>query len=64
VAYWHVDDVMATVDRLVEEGAVLREAPRDRGHAFITATVLDPFGNVLGVMQNPHYLEVLATAGR
>ena len=23
-------------------------------------TVVDPFGNVLGVMNNPHYLDVLA----
>jgi hypothetical protein len=27
---------------------------------FVTATVVDPFGNVLGVMYNPHYVEVLA----
>jgi hypothetical protein len=26
---------------------------------FITAAVVDPFGNVFGVMQNPHYLEML-----
>ena len=28
---------------------------------FVTASVVDPFGNVLGVMTNPHYLEVLAS---
>lgn len=27
---------------------------------FTTASVIDPFGNILGVMHNPHYLEVLA----
>jgi hypothetical protein len=27
---------------------------------FITASVVDPFGNILGIMYNPHYLEVLA----
>lgn len=26
---------------------------------FVTAAVLDPFGNILGVMYNPHYLEIL-----
>jgi hypothetical protein len=26
---------------------------------FDTAAVVDPFGNVLGIMRNPHYLEVL-----
>jgi hypothetical protein len=47
--------------RLLELGATQLEAPRDFGHAFIGASVIDPFGNVLGVMQNPHYLEVLAS---
>ena len=55
-----MDDVEAAVARLVELGATLLEAPRDFGHAFVGASVVDPFGNVLGVMQNPHYLEVLA----
>jgi hypothetical protein len=34
--------------------------PREEG--FITASVLDPFGNVLGVMYNPHYIDVLSEA--
>jgi hypothetical protein len=25
----------------------------------VTASVVDPFGNVLGIMYNPHYLETL-----
>ena len=59
VAYWHVDDVQAAVARLLALGASLHEAPQDRGEGFVTATVIDPFGNVLGVMYNPHYLETL-----
>ena len=62
VIYWHVDDVPAAMERLISLGAGQHEAPRDRGHGFITATVIDPFGNILGVMYNPHYLEVLASA--
>ena len=27
---------------------------------FVTASVVDPFGNILGVMYNPHYVEILA----
>ena len=26
---------------------------------FVTAAVIDPFGNILGVLYNPHYLEIL-----
>ena len=59
VAYWAVDDVDAAFDRLLALGATPHEKPADRGKKFITATVIDPFGNILGVMQNPHYLDVL-----
>jgi predicted enzyme related to lactoylglutathione lyase len=59
IIYWHVDDVNATFDRLLSMGAKQLEAPRDRGAGFITASVVDPFGNILGIMYNPHYLEVL-----
>ncbi len=35
----------------------------ERGPGFVTASVLDPFGNLLGVMYNRHYLEILDTSG-
>lgn len=62
VMYWHVDDVNATLDDLLSRGAKQLEAPQDRGEGFITASVVDPFGNILGIMYNPHYLEVLDAA--
>jgi catechol 2,3-dioxygenase-like lactoylglutathione lyase family enzyme len=57
--YWHVDDVPATMARMLAMGAKEYEAPVGRGEGFITASVIDPFGNVLGIMYNPHYLDVL-----
>jgi catechol 2,3-dioxygenase-like lactoylglutathione lyase family enzyme len=57
--YWHVDDINATLERLLSLGATLLDAPQDRGEGFITATVRDPFGNILGIMYNPHYLQIL-----
>ncbi|WP_346533632.1 VOC family protein [Micromonospora sp. DPT] len=60
VVYWHVDDLPATVARLLAAGAREHDPIRDRGAGFVTASVVDPFGNVLGVMTNPHYLEMLA----
>ncbi|WP_396452384.1 VOC family protein [Actinomadura sp.] len=64
IAYWHVDDLEAAVARLLAMGAREHEKPTERGEGtgFATASVTDPFGNVLGVMTNPHYLEVLAKA--
>jgi predicted enzyme related to lactoylglutathione lyase len=58
VVYWHVDDVQASVDRLVSMGATVHEKLVERGPGFVTASVVDPFGNILGVMYNRHYLEV------
>jgi predicted enzyme related to lactoylglutathione lyase len=63
IVYWHVDDAQAAYDRLIELGAQPFQPPRDFGEGFIGASVIDPFGNVLGVMYNPHYLEVLGRRG-
>jgi predicted enzyme related to lactoylglutathione lyase len=64
IVYWHVDDVDAALERLVALGATLHQPPRDFGEGFVGASVIDPFGNILGVMRNPHYLEVLSGLGR
>ena len=58
VVYWHVDDVESVVNKAITMGAKQLEPIQDRGHGFITATVVDPFGNILGIMYNPHYLEI------
>ncbi|MER6007482.1 VOC family protein [Nonomuraea angiospora] len=60
ITYWHVDDLEAALDRLVTLGAKEHQAIRQHGEGFVTASVIDPFGNILGVMYNQHYLDVLA----
>lgn len=60
VAFWHVDDVEAAHADLLARGATAREPVTERGEGFRTAVVVDPFGNLLGVMENPHYVEVVA----
>jgi predicted enzyme related to lactoylglutathione lyase len=64
IAYWHVDDLETAVERLLALGATTYEAPVERGPGFTTASVVDPFGNVLGIMHNRHYLEVLGALHR
>lgn len=61
LTYWAVDDVQATFDRLLELGATVHDKVVERGPGFVTASVVDPFGNILGVMFNQHYLDILAT---
>jgi predicted enzyme related to lactoylglutathione lyase len=64
VTYWHVDDVQASFERLVSLGARVHQEPIERGPGFVPASVVDPFGNILGVMYNQHYLDILASQAR
>jgi predicted enzyme related to lactoylglutathione lyase len=65
ITYWHVDDLQATVDRLLELGATEHRPITPRGdNGFATASVVDPFGNILGVMTNPHYAQMVTAPGR
>jgi predicted enzyme related to lactoylglutathione lyase len=64
IVYWHVDDVTSTFEKLLAMGAKEYEPIINRGENFITASVVDPFGNILGIMNNPHYLEILELTKR
>lgn len=64
VVFWHVDDIKKTFEKLVKMGATEYEKITEREDGFITASVVDPFGNVLGIMYNPHYLEILKSMNR
>ena len=53
--YWHVEDVAAALDALTGRGAAVHEEMTERGSGFVTASVVDPFGNVVGLMHSPHW---------
>jgi predicted enzyme related to lactoylglutathione lyase len=55
VAYWNVADAHATYQRLIDLGATVREPVQNVGGDIFVGTVHDPFGNVLGIIQNPHF---------
>jgi predicted enzyme related to lactoylglutathione lyase len=64
MTYWAVDDVQAAFDRLLSLGATVHQEVREQGPGFVTASVVDPFGNVLGVMYNQHYLDQASSSAR
>jgi len=45
----------AALKRLLSLGATERTNVQDVGEGISVATVLDPFGNVFGVIENPHF---------
>ncbi|GGM81203.1 VOC family protein [Dactylosporangium sucinum] len=52
VAYWHVPDIEAKLAEVVAAGAVVKEGVKDVGGGRLVATVTDPDGNVLGLLQD------------
>jgi predicted enzyme related to lactoylglutathione lyase len=52
VAYWHVPDIEAKLEEVTAAGAAVKEPVRDVGGGRLVATVTDPDGNVLGLLQD------------
>ena len=55
VAYWGVPDVDAAVRHFTAAGATLKASVQDVGGDIRVATVADPFGNLVGLIENPHF---------
>ncbi len=55
VAYWGVDDAERALLNLLNLGAIKNTDVQDVGEGIKVATVLDPFGNTLGIIENPHF---------
>jgi len=53
IAYWHVTDIEAKIKEITAAGGTLKDAPKDVGQGRLVATLTDPDGNVLGVLQDP-----------
>ena len=55
VAYWGVANAEESFRRLISLGATERSAPQEVGEGIRVATVFDPFGNIFGIIENPHF---------
>jgi predicted enzyme related to lactoylglutathione lyase len=55
VAYWRVDAIDAAVKRFTNAGATIVSEAKDVGEGIKVATVADPFGNSIGLIENPHF---------
>jgi predicted enzyme related to lactoylglutathione lyase len=54
-AYWGVKDCKAAYKHLLDLGAKPNTPVEDVGGGILAATVTDPWGNVFGVIENPHF---------
>jgi len=55
VAYWGVANVEKGVEQFIRAGATLKAPIQDVGEEIRVATVADPFGNLIGLIENPHF---------
>ncbi|GGX99172.1 VOC family protein [Massilia dura] len=53
--YWGVDDIEAEAARIVGLGASTHWPLQDVGDGIKVVELADPFGNVLGLIYNPHF---------
>jgi predicted enzyme related to lactoylglutathione lyase len=55
LAYWGVTDAAAELERLRKLSAEVHQELADVGGGIRVAAVKDPFGNLLGLIENPHF---------
>jgi predicted enzyme related to lactoylglutathione lyase len=52
VPFWHVDDIRKTIQSLLDAGAVVRQDAKDVGGGRLVASLADPDGNAIGLIQD------------
>ncbi|QHV93808.1 VOC family protein [Spirosoma endbachense] len=55
ISYWGVADINKVMQRFLNLGATLHTDIQDVGDGIKTASIKDPFGNVVGLIENPHF---------
>lgn len=55
--YWGVAHLEAAVEHLKTLGATVSSPVQDVGEGIWVVTLRDPFGNALGLIENPHFAQ-------
>ena len=55
VVYWGVEDINVAYQKVQALGAKKHSDVQDVGGSILVATVTDPFGNIFGIIENPHF---------
>jgi len=54
-AYWGVENLDAAIAHVTSRGASVLSPAQDVGGGIRVATVADPFGTPIGLIENPHF---------
>jgi predicted enzyme related to lactoylglutathione lyase len=55
VTYWGVDSMDGTMKALASLGVEFRSPVQEVGDGIKVASIADPFGNTVGLIENPHF---------
>ncbi|MCK5028840.1 MAG: hypothetical protein KAR57_04345 [Bacteroidales bacterium] len=55
LVYWGVNEIEKVYNHLITIGALEYEKPTNVGGDLMVASVIDPWGNVIGVVYNPAF---------
>jgi len=55
ITYWGIEDIEAGYNHFISLGATEHEAPSNVGGEIMVASVNDPWGNIIGLIYNPHF---------
>ncbi|WP_238162449.1 VOC family protein [Cohnella sp. AR92] len=58
---WHAEDVIGMLEVLKGLGVTEYAPLTERGVQWTTASVVDPFGNNIGLIHSPHYKDIWAS---
>ena len=54
-AYWGVYDIAAVIEKLKGTGTEIASDAMDVGGGIKVGSIKDPFGNLIGLIENPHF---------
>ncbi len=55
LTYWGVEEIELEYNKLLSLGAIEHEKPNNVGGEIMVASLKDPWGNIIGIIYNPHY---------
>lgn len=55
ITYWGVNNIEQAFQDCLSKGAVAHEQPQNVGGELMVASVVDPWGNCIGLIYNPYF---------
>jgi lactoylglutathione lyase len=55
LSYWGVENIQKSYKAMIEMGATKHEEPNTVGGDIELASVREPWGNIIGIIYNPHF---------